>query len=284
VSSFVNTRIYHNIVRGMWFAGTVNTIVAPQVDVPNSSPPGGIWPDKVGIEFTGASNTILGGNVTLDGVNQPGHGTATASTALRVSGNNCRIKDLLINDLDGLTGSRGLNIPSRLTSTFTANHATDTCASTGHGLANNDPLRVENAGGALPAGLSAGTTYYVVNVTTNTFQLSVTHGGAAINITDAGTGTHTFRAGVRGGEFEYRIYGFEENGDAALDIDDVTLTGVTVTIVGNSVRSPGFDHTDVNQYIDIPSGWDNTGANANIFFIKDEATGQATTVSDGAAH
>jgi hypothetical protein len=78
--------------------------------------------------------------------------------------------------------------------------------------------------------------------------------------------------------------GFEGSGDAALDIDEAILTGVTVTIVGNSVRSPGFDHTDIDQYIDIPAGWDNSGVNANVFYIKDEATGQVTTVSDGAAH
>ena len=36
------------------------------------------------------------------------------------------------------------------------------------------------------------TVYYVVNPTTNTFQLSATQNGPAINITDAGTGTQTF--------------------------------------------------------------------------------------------
>jgi hypothetical protein len=284
VSSFVNTRIYHNFVRGMWFQGTVNTIVSPQVDVPNSSPPGGVWEDKVGIEFVGASNTIIGGLITLDGVTQTSHGTATAPTAVRVSGSNCRIKDLVINDLDNLNGSRGLNIPTRLIYNFTANAANDRFTSLGHELANNDSVHVSNMGGALPAGLSAGTTYYVVGVQPDTFQLSATMGGAAINITDAGTGTHTVRTRICGGEFEYRIYGFEGSGDAALDVDDAGIAGITVTIVGNSVRSPGFDHTDVNQYIDIPWGWDNSGVNANVFIIKDEATGQSTTVNDGAAH
>lgn len=43
----------------------------------------------------------------------------------------------------------------------------------------------------LPAGLSAGVLYYCVNATLNTFQVSTTNGGAAVTITDSGTGTHT---------------------------------------------------------------------------------------------
>ncbi len=45
--------------------------------------------------------------------------------------------------------------------------------------------------GTLPSGLSTGTTYYCVNVSTTTCNLSLTSGGAAINTTTAGSGTHT---------------------------------------------------------------------------------------------
>ena len=41
----------------------------------------------------------------------------------------------------------------------------------------------------LPNPLVSGTTYYVVNSSVNTFKLSLTSGGAAINITTNGTGT-----------------------------------------------------------------------------------------------
>ena len=51
--------------------------------------------------------------------------------------------------------------------------------------------------GTLPAGLSPNTTYYVKSACTSTslsvactFQVSLSSGGAAVNITDAGTGTH----------------------------------------------------------------------------------------------
>lgn len=42
--------------------------------------------------------------------------------------------------------------------------------------------------GTLPGGLSDGVPYYVINASGNTFQLSTTPGGAAIDITSSGTG------------------------------------------------------------------------------------------------
>jgi hypothetical protein len=39
---------------------------------------------------------------------------------------------------------------------------------------------------SLPTGLNATTIYYIVGVTTNTFQLSLTSGGAAVDITAQG--------------------------------------------------------------------------------------------------
>jgi P2-related tail formation protein len=44
--------------------------------------------------------------------------------------------------------------------------------------------------GTLPAPLVASTTYFVVNPTSNSFQVAATLGGAPINITSAGTGTN----------------------------------------------------------------------------------------------
>jgi hypothetical protein len=75
---------------------------------------------------------------------------------------------------------------------FTAANGTETMTSTAHGMANGTRVRVEaSGGGVLPTGLSAGTNYYVVATAANTFQLSATLGGAAVNITTDGTGTLT---------------------------------------------------------------------------------------------
>lgn len=60
-----------------------------------------------------------------------------------------------------------------------------------HSLYLNHPVAFSTTG-ALPAGITAGTTYYVSNVIDgDTFTVSATISGAEINTTDAGSGTHT---------------------------------------------------------------------------------------------
>jgi microcystin-dependent protein len=63
---------------------------------------------------------------------------------------------------------------------------------TSHGLSANDPVRFTTTG-ALPTGLVANTTYFVVgaSITTNTFQLSATSGGAAIATSGTQSGVQT---------------------------------------------------------------------------------------------
>jgi hypothetical protein len=65
---------------------------------------------------------------------------------------------------------------------------TNTVNWTAHGLAVNDPVQF-STNGVLPAPLMLGTTYYVKTVVdANHFQISATPGGAAINMTAAGSG------------------------------------------------------------------------------------------------
>jgi hypothetical protein len=73
---------------------------------------------------------------------------------------------------------------------FTANEATETFTATGHGMSNGDVIQV-TTDGSLPTGLAADTDYYVINKTTDTFQLSTTRGGSVKTISTNGTGTHT---------------------------------------------------------------------------------------------
>lgn len=61
---------------------------------------------------------------------------------------------------------------------------------TSHVLENGDPV-VFTTTGILPTGITAGTTYYVINKATNTFQIAATVGGAAINTTGSQSGVHT---------------------------------------------------------------------------------------------
>lgn len=51
-------------------------------------------------------------------------------------------------------------------------------------------VQMENAGGALPTGFSAGTQYFVVSPSGLTYKLAASEGGAPIVPTDTGTGVH----------------------------------------------------------------------------------------------
>jgi hypothetical protein len=67
------------------------------------------------------------------------------------------------------------------------NASTDVLTCSAH-LANGKKVKIISDG-ALPGGILAEVSYYVLNTTTSTLQLSLTSGGSAIDITDAGSGT-----------------------------------------------------------------------------------------------
>lgn len=62
---------------------------------------------------------------------------------------------------------------------------------TAHGLTTGMSVSFSNSGGALPGGLLPDTRYFVINESPNDFEVSLTKGGSAVNITDDGTGTHS---------------------------------------------------------------------------------------------
>lgn len=82
---------------------------------------------------------------------------------------------------------------------FTA-ATTGTCTVTGREFTTGDRVKVINSGGDLPTGLSALTTYYVINASGSTFKLSLTSGGPAVSISAIGTGTHYIAADTAGFE------------------------------------------------------------------------------------
>lgn len=65
----------------------------------------------------------------------------------------------------------------------------------GHGLATGQLVSLINVGGALPAGLSPLTNYWVIYLSANTFSLASSLAnalaGSAVTVSGAGTGTHT---------------------------------------------------------------------------------------------
>jgi hypothetical protein len=64
-------------------------------------------------------------------------------------------------------------------------------------FADGDEVRFETTG-AMPAGLAIATAYYVRDITATTMKLAATIDGAAIDITDTGSGTHTIYKPVNG--------------------------------------------------------------------------------------
>lgn len=94
--------------------------------------------------------------------------------------------------------------------TVTVDSTTDTFTSTAHAFVNDQQVYLTNVGGDLPTFVEsahgvtttlASVPTFIKNATANTFQLSATQGGAVIDITGNGTGTHYLggqdpRAGV----------------------------------------------------------------------------------------
>lgn len=76
------------------------------------------------------------------------------------------------------------------TQTFTADATTDRITCVDHGFQVGDQVVVASST-TLPGGLAASTRYFVTDVSPNAFKLESVPGGGAIDITSAGSGTHT---------------------------------------------------------------------------------------------
>lgn len=144
---------------------------------------------------TGASSIQHGGNVSPDykSIVNASAFTAAATTAPCI---------LMLVDLLGFyrVTSTTTTTPQSTTNTlvafsnFTADASTDVCTHTNINLMNLSTVQVSTTT-TLPAGLSAATNYFVIKVSDTTCKLATSYAnavaGTAINITDAGTGTHT---------------------------------------------------------------------------------------------
>jgi hypothetical protein len=141
--------------------------------------------DSAGARQTGAGDAdILAANIAsgVDIFNTTGTFTGTAPNAWDV-----RVGAVV----NGVTGKLKVNCRNRANPTVfdidQGQAATITTGSPGsinitaHGLANNTMVRINYL--TAPTGLNNSTIYYVVNAAANTFNVSTTSGGAAINMT-----------------------------------------------------------------------------------------------------
>jgi hypothetical protein len=83
----------------------------------------------------------------------------------------------------------GKSTPDRVNQNFTVDHTTDKFLLNAHGYNNGDELIF--VPGDLPPEILAGDIYFVVNKTTNDWQVSLTSGGSAVALTANGSGTRT---------------------------------------------------------------------------------------------
>lgn len=81
----------------------------------------------------------------------------------------------------------GIYVPDPVLKNFTVNDTTFVFTVTSHGFANGDMVILKP--GVLPTGLQPNVIYWVINVTTNTFQISLTQGGGVYGFSGTGSGT-----------------------------------------------------------------------------------------------
>ena len=152
-------------------------------------------------------------------------GNLATSKANAIAGTKITISD---------DGSGTHTIKRRSIESFTADPATEivTIATQIKDMLTGDGVEVSNSGGSLPTGLSASTTYYWIRKTNTTGQLATTRLNAlastAINITGAGTGTHSIERTV---EPRYSCNGTIDTGRTPRDVLQQLLTSMQGSLV-----------------------------------------------------
>lgn len=104
---------------------------------------------------------------------------------------------------------------------------------TAHGFSAGQAVRFTSTG-ALYTGLTAGVWYYVIatGLSTNTFQVSATVGGAAINTSGSQSGTHT---GLSAGPYEVWGNAWPAGGVTLTTVAASTVTTNDATITADNV-------------------------------------------------
>lgn len=143
---------------------------------------------------TAANSTIYAIDVAGPGI--------TATTASYTSDSAATVAEIhsgLVTALNAVTGNNYIAAFAALVNpddVFTAANGTEIFTAVAHGLQTGDgPFQVSNSGGALPAGLTALTDYWIIKIDADTFylatSLALALAGTFLSITTNGTGTQT---------------------------------------------------------------------------------------------
>jgi len=159
------------------------------------------------------------------------------------------------------------------TATFTA-ATTNICTSNAHGLENGDRI-VLTSSTTLPAGLALATVYYVRDKATNTFKLALTAEGDVIDVTDTGTGTHTWTEhdiskSILCEDFQHAILSVEVGTDATMTLkvqgslgDSATSTDDCPDFSAAQSQSNAWDYIEIIDLQDGSSIDGDTGISLN---------------------
>jgi hypothetical protein len=118
---------------------------------------------------------------------------------------------------------------------------------TANPLVNGDPIILCVSSGTPPTGFTAGQAYYVVAVATNTFQLSGTVGGAAINSTSTGTSVTATLTYV-------------PNTLVASSLTSPTVPSFAIATTAGGVIIPSF-----RLISNVTTGWAGAGLSVNLW-------------------
>ncbi|MCX6119304.1 MAG: DUF1566 domain-containing protein [Proteobacteria bacterium] len=131
---------------------------------------------------------------------------------------------------------------------------TDTFTLTGHGFVATNTVKFIAA--TVPGNLAVATIYYVINATTNTFQVSTTSGGSAVNLSTNGTTV-----------FIYKV------GNATIDYWDTLDDSATAPLAFSSAwTSNGFQCGDVGP--ELEKNWESvTTCDATTCILRDKQSG-----------
>jgi hypothetical protein len=193
------------------------------------------------IPLTGAPSLQPGTPFPWWGTTAPKGGVLMDGTAINCTTYTGLAKVLVLSA--ALLGNTGTSVGG-----FTANPGTDEMTTTGHGFAANDLVHITNAGGAPPGGLAINTVYYIKTVVnSNVYTLSATRGGALLDLTTAGTGTHTIHNKVNAPDQRGRFWTALDNlgGSSANRVTDAaadSLGGSGGTEIIATSQMPAHTH------------------------------------------
>lgn len=150
-----------------------------------------------------------------------------------------------------------------------------------HGIKNGEAIQFLTTG-ALPTGLAVGTTYYVKNITTDTFEVAATVDGASIATSGSQSGTHSVFSAENA---ESRVYVYtyistfagitEESAPSPASEILTVYFGDTVTVNSFSTApTSGYNITGIRIYRSV------TGETTDNYLLVDEIAIATSSYAD----